>query len=74
MSNHHYGIMHYSETIVVALWNQHAEQFNGQHYIENSSRGPVILLFVGLTVRIFNGMRPIIELPLDLWTCIVTIT
>ena len=43
------------ETIVVSLWNQHANSFDAEHYMEMAGRGPVVL-FVGMTCRIFEGI------------------
>ncbi|KAG2546392.1 hypothetical protein PVAP13_9KG030199 [Panicum virgatum] len=42
------------ETTVVSLWNQHAQSFDADRYMEMASRAPVAFLFVGMTCRIFE--------------------
>lgn len=40
--------------MVVSLWNQHAQSFDADRYMEMASRAPVAFLFVGMTCRIFE--------------------
>uniref|UniRef100_A0A0E0BTP7 Replication factor A C-terminal domain-containing protein n=1 Tax=Oryza glumipatula TaxID=40148 RepID=A0A0E0BTP7_9ORYZ len=41
----------YSETAVVALWGAHATQFHAENLQQQADHGPVVILFVGLTVK-----------------------
>jgi hypothetical protein len=41
----------YSETAVVALWGAHATQFHAENLQQQPDHGPVVILFVGLTVK-----------------------
>ncbi|CAL4930979.1 unnamed protein product [Urochloa decumbens] len=43
------------ETVTVALWNQHAQAFDADNYMEMAKHGPVIFLFVAVTSRIYEG-------------------
>lgn len=43
------------ETSTVALWNEHADLFEAEQYMEMAARGPVVLLFVGLTCSLYDG-------------------
>jgi hypothetical protein len=40
-----------SETAVVALWGAHATQFHAENLQQQPDHGPVVILFVGLTVK-----------------------
>ncbi|KAG2657924.1 hypothetical protein PVAP13_1KG161305 [Panicum virgatum] len=42
------------EKAVVSLWNQHANSFDAEHYMDMAGHGPVVFLFVGMTCRIFE--------------------
>ena len=50
-------LLSYRETTVVSLWNQHAQSFDADRYMEMASHAPVAFLFVGMTCRIFEGIH-----------------
>ena len=39
----------------MALWNEHAESFDAEHYMNMATQGPVVFLFVALTCGQFDG-------------------
>jgi hypothetical protein len=41
----------YSETAVIALWGAHDTQFHAENLQQQADHGPVVILFVGLTVK-----------------------
>ncbi|CAL5049621.1 unnamed protein product [Urochloa decumbens] len=43
------------EPAVVALWNEHADSFNAEHYMQMAIQGPVVFLFVAVTCGEFQG-------------------
>ncbi|CAL5085458.1 unnamed protein product [Urochloa decumbens] len=43
------------EPAIVALWNEHADSFNAEHYMQMAIQGPVVFLFVGVTCAQFQG-------------------
>ncbi|CAL4932136.1 unnamed protein product [Urochloa decumbens] len=43
------------ESAVVALWNEHAESFDAEHYMQMAMQGPVVFLFVAVTCGEFQG-------------------
>lgn len=45
----------HGETAVIALWGNHANEFEADRYMDMSNHGPVVLLFVGVTCRRFDG-------------------
>ena len=42
---------------MVALWGPHANEFNAEELQTQSQRGPVVILFVGLIVKIRDGQH-----------------
>ncbi|KAL6897248.1 hypothetical protein ACP4OV_006944 [Aristida adscensionis] len=43
------------DSVVVALWNQHAYDFDGDQYMDMAKTKPLVFLFAGVTVAWFNG-------------------
>jgi hypothetical protein len=43
------------ETVVVALWGPHAHQFPAEALQQQLQQGPVVILFVALTVKLYEG-------------------
>ena len=48
----------YRETAVLSLWGPHATKFEAESesLIQLGSNAPVVILFAGVTVKIFNSM------------------
>lgn len=44
------------ETAAVALWGHHANQFDAEGIQAASINGPVAVLFIGLTVGLYDGV------------------
>ncbi|KAL6614561.1 hypothetical protein ACP70R_036831 [Stipagrostis hirtigluma subsp. patula] len=56
-----------SETASVALWGNHANEFEAQRYMDMSLQGPVILLFCGVTTSHFQGRLTLQGSPTCRW-------
>lgn len=41
----------------VALWDQQAEAFEAEKYMSMAEKQPVVLLFVAVTARLYQGTR-----------------
>lgn len=45
----------FRETAAVALWGQHADSFDAQHYMELGRTRPLVFLFCAMTCRMYDG-------------------
>ncbi|KAL6657279.1 hypothetical protein ACP70R_005059 [Stipagrostis hirtigluma subsp. patula] len=56
-----------SETVAVALWGNHADEFEADRSIDMSMRRPVVLLFCGITSGYFQGRLVLQASPTCKW-------
>lgn len=50
-----YDALFSSEEVMIALWANHATEFDADHYMEMATHNPVVFLFVGFTCKEFNS-------------------
>ncbi|KAL6626309.1 hypothetical protein ACP70R_030035 [Stipagrostis hirtigluma subsp. patula] len=55
------------ETAAVSLWNNHANEFEAERYMEMSRNGPVVLMFLGVTTSDFQGRLTLQASPACRW-------